>query len=167
MSQEEQPAGQIVPAHAISQRIAQRFNALLETRVSPRGKRYTLREISEGTGGVVTIPYLSLLRQGGLQSPAIVKIEALAKFFKVRPSYFTGSQEEEFGEAGPEIGDDVRQALTVPGARELLLRASEMGPEERAVMMALWERSREIAAGLRKAGGNPESSESGDAREED
>lgn len=154
------------PGQATAQRIAQRFRDLLATRVSPRGKRYTLREISEGTGGQVTIPWLGLLKQGGIEVPGYDKLEALARFFRVKPSYFTGANDDEFLDEPPEVSDQMRRALAVPGVSSLALKASEMGPEERALVLTLLERSREAAALLR-AGRSNDHGETGDDAEEE
>ena len=43
---------------------AELLRHLFATRLSPRGRPYSLREVSEGTGGKLSIAYLSLLRRG-------------------------------------------------------------------------------------------------------
>jgi len=43
------------------------LNHLFATRVSPRGKPYTLKEVCDGTEGYFSIAYLSLLRRGGIE----------------------------------------------------------------------------------------------------
>ncbi len=154
------------PDRTAAQHIAQRFNELLATRMSPRGKRYTLREISEGTGGQITIPWLGLLKQGGIEVPGYDKLEALARFFKVKPSYLTGANDDEFRAEPPDVSEQMRRALAVPGVSALALKASEMGPEERALVLTLIERSREAAALLR-AEQSDDHGETGDDAEEE
>jgi len=70
--------------------VADLLNYLFASRLSARGKPYTLKEVSDATGGLFSIAYLSLLRRGGIVRPSPERLRALAAFFNVESSYFLG-----------------------------------------------------------------------------
>ncbi len=131
--------------HDRSARFAERLNKLFEEHRSPDGNEYTLTEVRNATEGRLTIGYLSMLRSGGITRPRLDKVRILADFFGVSVSYFTGNATAN----DAEISDALRQALMEPQVRELALRASELGPEERALYMRLLDYAKEVAARIR------------------
>jgi hypothetical protein len=124
-------------------RFAELFNRLLETHLSPDGDPYLLREISQGTGGALSPAYLSLLRRGGIAMPPADKVQALAAFFGVDVSYFTGKPMSP--PSGHDDTDEVLRTLaTQPLVREMALRVGELGEDEQAVMLQLIDNARHL-----------------------
>lgn len=122
---------------------AERLNYLWDTRLSPRGTPYTLREVHEGTGRKLSMSYLSLLRKGGVAAPSGDKLQVLADFFGVPISYFTAAQiPQEL--AASEIDAELLDALRNPMVRELALRAQSMGREEWELVLHMMHHAREI-----------------------
>ncbi len=122
---------------------AERLNYLWDTRLSPRGTPYTLREVHEATGRKISMSYLSLLRKGGVAAPSGDKLQVLANFFGVPVSYFTADQvPEEL--AASDIDDELRDALRNPMVRELALRAKTMGREEWELVLHMMQHARDI-----------------------
>ena len=119
--------------------LAEKIDRLFATR-HPAGRGpYTLREVAElvterelqkprrGDGEPVKISfsYLSQLRTGSKNNPSFRQLAALAEFFGVPTTYFTGSE--------PQVDQiDAELALTAAmrdrGIRDLVLRASHLTP---------------------------------------
>jgi len=126
----------------------ERLNSLFATRPDPAtGEPYSLRDVSEGTDGVVSRAYLSTLRRGGVAMPGLHIIEALARFFDVSTGYFLGHDTGDVPGAGTpsdEAGatdEDaaVRLALADPMVREIALKVKDFGPEEWKLMIGMVE----------------------------
>ena len=130
---------------------AERLNSLFATRVNPAtGQPYSLREVSEATGGLVSRAYLSTLRRGLVTMPGLHIIEALARFFGVPTGYFLGHDTDDVpGVAAPshdagatDESDEeaaLRLALSDPLVRETALRVKDFGPEEWKLMIGMVE----------------------------
>ncbi len=128
---------------------AERLNSLFATRVNPAtGHPYSLREVSGGTGGLVSRAYLSTLRRGIVAMPGLHIVEALATFFTVPTGYFLGHDIGDIPGASPPSVDDegvtdedatVRQALADPMVREIALKVKDFGPEEWKLMIGMVE----------------------------
>ncbi len=136
------------PSDAEATSFAEQLNYLFATRLSPTGRPYTLREVSEATGGKLSIGYLSLVRKGGVAMPSAGRVQALADFFGVDIGYFTGGQHLP-EQAQTEMDDALRQALSRPGVRELALRAGQMDDEERALLFEMMDSAEQIARRVR------------------
>jgi len=120
---------------------ATRLNALFAARLNPAtGQRYTLREASEATGGVLGVSYISALRRGQIAMPPADRVQLLADVFRVDIGYF-------FGKSSPVHHDDresaeqgeLRRALADPTVSSIALRAGRLGPAERALVMQTLE----------------------------
>jgi len=120
---------------------ATRLNALFAARLNPAtGQRYTLREVSEATGGVLGVSYISALRRGQIAMPPADRVQLLADVFRVDIGYF-------FGKSPPVHHDDresveqgeLRRALADPTVSSIALRAGRLGPAERALVMQTLE----------------------------
>jgi transcriptional regulator with XRE-family HTH domain len=122
---------------------ADRLNELFRTRLSSRGRPYTLREVSEGTNGLISIGYLSFLRKGNVAMPSGDRIQALADFFGVDVAYLAGTQS--VPEQTERIDDDLRAALAKPGVRTLALRAGQLDDEDRELLLQWAERVHRLA----------------------
>ena len=123
----------------------ERLNSLFATRPDPAtGQPYSLRDVSEGTNGVVSRAYLSTLRRGGVAMPGLQIIEALARFFDVPTGYFLGHDTGNVPGARPpsdETDEDaaLRLALADPMVREIALKVKDFGPEEWKLMIGMVE----------------------------
>jgi len=127
------------PSGKSASRIAEQLNHLFATQLSPSGRPYTLTEVSEATG--LAVPYLSVLRKGTIQSVSFDRIERLARFFDVPLDYFSHN--------APPLDVDlvdakVRKILADPNGREFLLRAGDLGPAERALILQMIEHAQAI-----------------------
>jgi len=128
---------------------AERLNSLFATRVNPAtGQPYSLREVSDGTGGLVSRAYLSTLRRGIVTMPGLHIVEALAAFFTVPTGYFLGhdigdipgaSQPSDDNEGATDEETAVRLALADPMVREIALKVKDFGPEEWKLMIGMVE----------------------------
>jgi transcriptional regulator with XRE-family HTH domain len=126
----------------------ERLNSLFATRPDPAtGEPYSLRDVSEGTSGVVSRAYLSTLRRGLVSMPGLHIIEALARFFDVPTGYFLGHDTGDVpgGRAPSDDADEtdedaaLRLALADPLVRETALRVKDFGPEEWKLMIGMVE----------------------------
>jgi len=120
-----------IPDAALS--LADRVNYLFSTRLSPRGHPYTLKEVHKGTGGELSLAWLSGLRNGRFDAPSGDKLQALAEFFGVAIGYFFGgpsvlSSSEPSSTAT--LDEALRHALSKPGLRDLTVRLSHLTPGE-------------------------------------
>lgn len=71
---------------------ADRLNRLFDTIYPPGRGPHTAAEVVvalRAEGVRLSAPYLSQLRSGGRTNPSTETIAALAKFFRVKPQYFT------------------------------------------------------------------------------
>jgi len=125
---------QLVPA-PLAPRFADLLNHLFATRLSPRGKPYTLKEVSDGTGGYFSVAYLSLLRRGGIEQPSMERIRRLADFFGVEQSYFLGEERAEDRAAAREMDEALRRVLADPQIRAFAMRINDYSLEERTVVL--------------------------------
>jgi transcriptional regulator with XRE-family HTH domain len=132
-----------------SPRFADLLNHLFATRLSPRGRPYTLKEVSDGTGGYFSIAYLSLLRRGGIEQPSMERIRRLADFFGVEPSYFLGEVSAEDREAAQELDAALRHALHDPQIRAFAMRVNDYSLEERTMVLRMLDQLHELVESRR------------------
>ena len=119
--------------------LAERLNRLFEI-VRPRGeeRQYTNSEVAAATG--VSGTYIGYLRRGVRDNPSVDTVQALARFFGVRPSYLVDDDVDDQQAASTEAQVRLFQALDDPGIRQLALRAaaadlSPMGLDAVAAMI--------------------------------
>jgi len=125
-----------------ARRFADRLNRLFDERRAPGGREYTLAEVSTGTGSELSVPYLSMLRNGGVAHPRSDKLALLANFFGVDTRYFTALDPDgPLVDALAELEPELRHALENPWTRQFAARASDMGPEDYEALMNFWEYS--------------------------
>ena len=121
---------------------AELLNGLFATHLGPRGRPYSLREVSEGTGGKLSIAYLSLLRRGGnVGLPSADKVKAIAKFFGVDIDYFLGAEPAEQSDM---VDPRLVRALADPQVRDIALRASAMSGLERQFLVRMLEQTHQM-----------------------
>ena len=132
-----------------SPRFADLLNHLFATRLSPRGRPYTLKEVSDGTGGYFSIAYLSLLRRGGIEQPSMERIRRLADFFGVESSYFLGEESAEEHEAAQQLDAALRQALNDPQIRAFAMRVNDYSLEERTMVLRMLDQVHELVESRR------------------
>lgn len=103
--------------------IARRLNRLFEI-VQPRGeeRQYSNSEVAAATG--VSGTYIGYLRRGVRDNPSVDTVQALARFFGVRPSYLVDDDADEQRAASTEAQVRLFQVLDDPGIRQLALRAA-------------------------------------------
>jgi transcriptional regulator with XRE-family HTH domain len=103
--------------------VAQRLNRLFEI-VRPRGaeRQYSNSEVAAATG--VSGTYIGYLRRGVRDNPSVETVQALARFFGVRPSYLVDDDVDDEQAASIEAQVRLFQALDDPGIRQLALRAA-------------------------------------------
>ena len=120
-----------------ARQFARLLNHLFATRLAPEGRPYTLTEVSKATG--MSVPYLSILRKGGIGAVSFQRVDALARFFHVSLDYF--SQE---GPPVDSMDELVQQALTKPLVREVALRAGKVGTIQRALVLQMLDHADQV-----------------------
>ncbi|MGH2410058.1 MAG: hypothetical protein ACRDGS_06750 [Chloroflexota bacterium] len=160
---------QLVTAPVVP-RFADLLNHLFATRLSPRGKPYTLKEVSDGTGGYFSVAYLSLLRRGGIEQPSMERIRRLAEFFGVEQSYFLGEERSEDRAAAREMDEVLRRALADHQIRAFAMRVNDYSLEERTVVLNMLNQVHQLLESRRiqQSGSGAESQvpdESGEGRD--
>jgi len=127
----------------IGARFAGLLNHIFDTHRHPSGREYSLREISERSGGKLTTAYISLLRKGGVANPPADRVQALADAFDVDVRYFTGQQaSERVGESNTERA--LRLALSDPLIHAMVLSASQVGDAEKALFLHMLDEARTL-----------------------
>ena len=120
---------------------ASRLNDLFDARLNPAtGQRYTLREVSEATGGVLGVSYISALRRGQIAMPPADRVQLLADVFRVDIGYFLGKEPPARagdGDSAREV--ELRRAMDDPTVSSIALRAGKLGPAERELVMQTLE----------------------------
>jgi transcriptional regulator with XRE-family HTH domain len=109
--------------------LADRLNRLFDM-VRPRGedRQYTNIEVAAATN--VSGTYIGYLRRGVRDNPSVDTVQALARFFGVRPSYLVDDDLDHDKVASTEAQVRLFQVLDDPGIRQLALRAAaaELSP---------------------------------------
>lgn len=119
------------------------LNHLFSTHTGAKGRPFSLREVSEGTGGKLSIAYLSLLRRGGnVGLPSADKVKALSDFFSVDIGYFLGA--EHSAGLSEAIDPELVRALANPQVRDIALRASALTDVERQFIVQMLEHAHGI-----------------------
>lgn len=127
----------------IGARFAGLLNHLFDTYRHPQGREYSLREISERSGGKLTTAYISLLRKGGVANPPADRVQALADAFGVDVRYFTGQQVPERAEE-TNTERALRLALSDPLIQAMALSASQVGDAEKALFLHMLDEARAL-----------------------
>lgn len=127
--------------------IASRLDRLFES-VQPLGRPYTLREVVEGINqqagkNLLSIQYLSQLRNGDRAKPSYDLLTAICKWFGVPVTYF--SDDEVYQRTDEEL--HVLALMRDAGVRNLAFRASGISEQSLALVTALVEKMR-LAEGL-------------------
>jgi len=88
------------------------------------------------------------LRKGGITHPSAQKVQALAEVFGVESTYLVGKTLPESTLTGAYVDDEVetavRKALNNRRLREMVLSASEYGPEEIDTIIAMMDSNRKL-----------------------
>ncbi len=136
MSRERPPRptgkpGRIYAARSYAPRpYAALVEQLFQALPSPRGKPWTLQEVADGTGGRLSVSYLSDLRRGHVLEPSFERLALLADFFAVDIRYFLGHPDEPPAPGGDH--DALTRALATPLVPEIAARAGALTDVERA-----------------------------------
>ena len=121
--------------------VAAKLNRLFETRHSPKGKPYSIREVARETG--LTHTTVAALRRGEVKNPSHLSIERLARFFAVDPSYFF-----EPSPAEEELMARLHALTKDEESLEIALKATRLTPEAKRWILSMVER--ELERGKRK-----------------
>jgi hypothetical protein len=127
---------------------AERLNRLFDTLKPPGRDYYTSGELVSSLNAMgvrISAPYVSQLRSGARTHPSTTTIEAIAKFFRVHPEYFTD----------PAYYTAVEKELTMmsamrdPGVRRVVTRAIGLSPSaiDEIVQTADRHRNQEYSRG--------------------
>jgi len=127
--------------------IAGRLDRLFES-VRPLGRAYTLREVVEGINqqaghSLLSVQYLSQLRNGDRSKPSYDLLTAIARFFGVPVTYF--SDDDVFQRTEEELR--VLALMQDSGVRNLAFRAAGISEQSLELVTALVEKMR-LAEGL-------------------
>jgi len=136
--------------HQHPRQFAVLLNTLFAIRLTPQGRPYTLTEVAKATG--MSVPYLSILRKGAIEAVPFQRVEALARFFRVKLDYFSQQQSPE------EMVDlPMQEALAKPLVREVALRAGKVGTAQRALILQMLEHAEQVLQEIttRPAEGSP------------
>lgn len=124
---------------------ADKLNLLFET-VQPRDahREYANSEVAAATD--ISASYIGYLRKGVRDNPSVETIQALARFFGVRPSYFVDEQVDEEHAAAVEAQLRLVQALNDPGIKRLAMRAmeAELSPAALDAITAMIDHVRQL-----------------------
>jgi transcriptional regulator with XRE-family HTH domain len=103
--------------------LADRLNRLFDL-VRPNGddRQFSNSEVATATN--VSGTYIGYLRRGVRDNPSVETVQALARFFGVRPSYLVDDDLDDDKAATTEAQVRLVQALDDPGIRQLALRAA-------------------------------------------
>ena len=130
---------------------ADRLNRLFDTLKPPGRDFYTSGELVSSLNAMgvrISAPYVSQLRSGARTHPSATTIEAIAKFFRVHPGYFTDAAYY----AAVEKELSMMSAMRDPGVRRVVTRAIGLSPSaideivKTADLLRSHEYSRERAA---------------------
>lgn len=130
---------------------AERLNKLFETVHPPGRKPHTNAEVAgtlSADGHRISKPYLSQLRNGHRTNPSQDTINALARFFKVKPDYFY----DDVYAARIDHDLELLSQLRGHGLRRLSSRAFDLSVESQELLSTMAEK-------LRRGEGLPETPE--------
>ncbi|MFI6910331.1 helix-turn-helix domain-containing protein [Nonomuraea sp. NPDC050394] len=103
---------------------AGKLNLLFETvRPNEAHREYTNSEVAAATD--ISASYIGYLRKGVRDNPSVETVQALARFFEVRPSYFVDEDVDDEHAAAVEARLKLVRALNDPGIKRLAMRAME------------------------------------------
>ncbi|MDI6892720.1 MAG: helix-turn-helix transcriptional regulator [Actinomycetota bacterium] len=120
-----------------------KLNFLFATKLSPDGDKYSLREVSKGTGSKISPAYLQNLRKGTYKNPTYEKIKALADFFGVLPCYFYN--EEAARKYYEQDCEELKKMLADPQIKEIALRATEIDDQTKTMVLQLIKKAKELS----------------------
>lgn len=106
---------------------ADRLNRLFDTLKPPGRDFYTSGELVSSLNAMgvrISAPYVSQLRSGARTHPSATTIEAIAKFFRVHPGYFTDTAY--YTAVDKEL--TMMSAMRDPGVRRVVTRAIGLSP---------------------------------------
>ncbi|SKE06668.1 ESX-1 secretion-associated regulator EspR [Mycobacteroides abscessus subsp. massiliense] len=132
---------------------SQRLAHLMQT-VYPAGRGpYTLGEVVAGIadhGAIISVPYLSHLRNGTRTNPKPEIVTALAAFFKVSPAYF---YDDDYAQ---KVDEDLSLLVRLRDAkvREIAERSHALSATSRQVVADMVNHLRKVE-GIPEAGDTP------------
>ncbi|MBO0871955.1 MAG: XRE family transcriptional regulator [Pseudonocardia sp.] len=124
-------------------RLAEKLNRLFEV-VHPADRPpYSNNEVAEAivqAGGEISGAYIWMLRKGTRDNPTMKHLDALARFFDVKPAYFFDDDQAE--QIDREL--DALAALRDSGVRKVALRAQGLSPQSLEILADAIEKIRDV-----------------------
>jgi transcriptional regulator with XRE-family HTH domain len=116
--------------------ISRRVEWLFKSFLKPDGSEYNHHEVEEGTAALghrVTAGAIWKIRHGHTPNPGFLTLRALAQFFGIKPGFFyeDGLNECDLEQIKSEA------VLRDSKVQEIALRASELAPEDRDVILGM------------------------------
>lgn len=123
--------------------IAERLEELF-ARVTPLGRPYSLREAADAINAkagrtVMSHQYLAQIRDGTRRKPSLEVLEALARFFGVKPAYFLDD------EVAERTAEELRAIglLRDAGVRSVAFRAAGVPEDDLGMIVTLLDQMRD------------------------
>lgn len=138
------------PVASVSAGFAARLNKLFDAMPAPGARPHTNSAVATqltAWGHPISKPYISQLRAGTRLDPSRETIAALARYFGVRPGYFTSG--DHLTPLGPD--HDLLTRLQFDRLRNLCLRAFDLSEESQNLLTSMADRLR-LTEGLPAVG---------------
>lgn len=121
--------------------ITEKINFLFATKLSPNGDEFKYEEVAKGTERMVSASYVWNLRKGKKDNPSREKIEAIAKFFDVAPSYFFG---DEGAKRNYRVDKRLDEILADPLVREIALGTLNLSDDAKELILTMVKKAGEL-----------------------
>lgn len=116
-----------------AEHVAERFAWLLSLYRRPDGSEWGGADLEDATGGVVTRSYVSTFKNGNIDNPGILKLEAITEAMGFAPELWFGDR----GGSGRAVEGAVSRAVEDGTLSALLEEAMRLGASERALLLRI------------------------------
>jgi len=113
--------------------VSERFRRLLALYRKPDGSEWGGQDLEDATGGAVTRSYVSTFKNGNIDNPGVVKLEAIAGAMGFAPELWFGGRER----AGRALDEAVAAALEDEALAGLLREAMVLGRRDRELLLRI------------------------------
>lgn len=117
--------------------VSERFRRLLALYRKPDGREWGGQDLEDATGGAVTRSYVSNLKNGRIENPGLVKMDAIAEAMGFPPALWFGDASEQAPDAA------LAAVLEDETARGILDEVLRLGSKDRRLLLGI---ARQIAA---------------------
>ncbi|GII22590.1 helix-turn-helix domain-containing protein [Planosporangium mesophilum] len=128
--------------------LAEKINFLFDWLGRKTGRTYTNSEVAAATG--MSDTYVGYLRRGSADNPTLKTIQDLARFFGVKPSFFTDDADDEaIDRLDAQL--DLFRAINDPNIQALALRATKanLSPAGLEAITAMIDHVQRLEAGTK------------------